>query len=247
MVKKKVSGQTIAIILLAILLLLTVAFGGVYAYYSSTTSKVSGKIKMANLNISMSTVIGETGSTSGSSEILISNGLFVPGQFLENSPLLITNKSNTTTYLAVVYKVLAYDDNGKAPEEYDDSKPLIDILKNDGYWYDYLYVAKDMNGNVVEDEDGNEVRYRCLVTTAEVARASKDSGDVITVIGEDCLGLSTSMGNGFQGMNISFTFQAFAIGSDIEEFKFAEGTTQDQKCEKIMQTIYKAFEYEFNI
>lgn len=241
MVNKKVSGQTVAIILLAILLMLTVAFGGVYAYYSSSTGKVTGGIEMANLNITMGS--GVTGE-SGSSIILISKGLYVPGQILDNTPLQITNKSTTKIYLSVLYSVSAYHvDDNTPPEDYDDSKPLIDIVDNNGVWHDYLYTAKDKDGNVKKDEGGNDIRYRCLITTAEVPADTTGKGHTVTVIGENKLRLPTSWGNSFQSMKISFKFQAFAIASASFDGEFTNTTTQDEKSEMIMQAIYKSYEY----
>ena len=97
MVKKKISGQTITIIVLTILLVLTIGFGGVYAYQTARSKKVTGQIVMANLTISM-----EAGG-SNKSEIVISNGTnLVPGQQLKNSPLTIQNISSVDVYLIVV-------------------------------------------------------------------------------------------------------------------------------------------------
>ena len=69
MVKNKMSGQTIAIIILAVLLILAIGFGGVYAYYSARSNSVTGKIVMANLKISLES------PGSDRSEIVISNGV----------------------------------------------------------------------------------------------------------------------------------------------------------------------------
>ena len=247
MVKKKFSGQTLAIILLAVLLSVTVCFGGVYAYYSQNSSKISGKIKMANLKITMQMDTINAGG-SGSSEILISNGLFVPGNTLENSPLKITNYSNTKTYIAIIYKVNAYEDDKEA-EGQNLSQPLIDIIGNNGKWYDYLYKCKDAEGGVIQD-DGQDRQFRVLISTSEIPACAEENskvGEVITVIGENCLQLSKFMGNEFQGKNISFTFQAYAIGSGEGVFNFTNETTQDEKSEDIMNKIHEAYNYDIVI
>ena len=233
MVKKRLSGQTIAIIILSILLLLTACFGGVYAYYSTTTSKVSGRIVMANLNISLQAGEG----ASASSEILVSNGVFVPGQPLENTPLIVVNESNTPIYLSIIYKVNASDiDTGEPLENYDDTKPLIDIgIDDDSLWYDYLFVTS--NG------DGEEVRYRCLIT--KTARLATETNEYITVIEENALSIPSSWGNEFQNMQISFLFQAFAIGAGT--FNFSSEDSLDDRCQEIMSAIYKAYEGKINI
>lgn len=233
MVKKRMSGQTIAIIILSILLLLTACFGGVYAYYSTNTNKVSGRVVMANLNIKLQAGIGE----SASSEILVSNGVFVPGQNLENTPLIVVNESNTPIYLSIVYKVNASDLQTGAPlEDYDDSKPLIDIgIDEQSIWYDYLFVANNYMGE--------EVRLRCLITKAP--QYPTETNEFITVIEENALSLPKSWGNEFQNMQISFLFQAYAIGSNSIDISSED--TIEQRCEKIMSAIYEAFDYNIKI
>lgn len=233
MVKKRLGGQTIAIIILSILLLLTACFGGVYAYYSTTTSKVSGRVVMANLNISLQAGIGE----SASSEILVSNGVFVAGDKLENTPLLVVNNSNTAIYLSIVYKVDAVDvDTGEPLENYDDTEPLIDIgITDDSIWYDYLFVSTDSSGE--------EVRYRCLVTKRPVGQ----SEEYLTVIEENALKIPESWGDEFQNMQISFLFQAYAIGASTFEDLFTSEVGIEDRCEVIMTKIYEEYDREFNI
>jgi len=146
MVKKKISGQTIAIIILIILLIGSIIFGGVYAFYSTSTNKVSGTIVMANLHIrykvdedgdgSDGVIMGE----SGQSQILMTNvNNIVPNELLGNSPLRVINESNTPIYLAVLYKVQ------KATT--DDSDTHLDDI--------YKY-KRDSNGQYVLDEHGNK-------------------------------------------------------------------------------------------
>ncbi len=239
MSKNRISKQTIAIIVLIILLIFTISFGGVYAYYSSTTTKVNGRITMANLNINLD---GTHTDTAGNYSILFkTNGYVYPGQTLENTPLIITNRSNTEIYLAVAYSVNADDVN------VDKSDPLIEIRENNGDWYDYLYTAKDSNNEIKVDSENNPIQYRCLISKV-VPPCSNDVGDIITVIGENCLKLPITWDNELQNKTVTFSFQAFAIGANLDEFDFDKTTPQDDaKSEKIMQTIYKAFDYNFSI
>lgn len=241
--KKKLSGQTIAIIILAVSLLLTIGFGGVFAFYSARSNKVSGKIVMANLKITM-----ESG-TSDKSEIVISNGVnVVPGQPLENSPLVIRNLSTVNIYLVVVYEINAEKkDSTKINDLYKD--PVLglgceyinsvnpDSSYNTGVsnnaWIDYVFDATE-EGKV----------YRCLVSTSAHA-PTDDADDGIEVIGENKLSLAGQMGNEFQETSIAFTFQAYAIGSETFAGQFNQSTTHLQKCEKIVSTIYEAQGYRF--
>ena len=106
MVKKKFSGQTIAIIILAILLVVAIVFGGVYAFYSARSSKItSGRIVMGNVTIDLVSGLG----MSGKSEVVISNSTnIIPGQPMTNTPLVVNNKSSVPIYLIVVYRLDAY-------------------------------------------------------------------------------------------------------------------------------------------
>ena len=145
MVKKKISGQTIAIIILIVLLIGSIVFGGVYAFYSTSTNKVSGTIVMANLDIkykvdtagdgSEGVIVGE----SGESQILITNvNNIVPNELLGNSPLRVMNDSNTPIYLAVLYRIQ------KATTEED--KHIDDIYK----------YQRNSKGEYILDEHGNK-------------------------------------------------------------------------------------------
>ena len=244
MTKKKLSGQTVTIIILAILLLLTCIFGGVYAYYSTTSSKISGIVQMANLKIQMNA--GGTGS-SGSSELLHTNSYYIPGQVLPNTALTVTNSSNTKVYLAVVYTVKAINNDesssnfGNEITDYDLSNPLIGI-HGDTTWFDGRYT------NVEHDAD-----FRYLMIPTPIAPNFDDGGKVIpkviSVIPEGKLKLHEKMGNAYQSTIITLTFRAYVIGSDQQELKDALGQTNGtntEKCNVIMGAIFKAFDYNLN-
>ena len=245
MVKMKMSGQTIAIIILAVLLLLTVVFGGVFAFYSARSNKVSGKIVMANLKISLESDNGSTDK----SEIVISNGTnVVPGQPLENSPLVIRNLSSVSIYLVVVYEINATKENGvKVVDQYGD--PILGLGmeyinsvntdENDSIgisntnWIDYVF-------NATEE---NKV-YRCLVSVVDFQpTSSEDNG--IEVIGKNKLALSAEMGNEYQQTSISFTFQAYAIGKATFDAQFNQTTTMAEKCETIVSAVYESQDHKF--
>ncbi len=237
MVKKKVSGQTIAIIILAVMLMLTISFGGVFAYYSARSNQVSGRIVMANLKITM-----ESG-TSDKSEIVISNGInVVPGQPLENSPLVVRNLSSVSIRLVVVYEIKAFD---------EDKKEIVDqhidpVLGLGVEYVNALYPEESSKKNVkntdwvdyVFNPAEGDVVYRCLVSMVDFEPTqSGDNG--ITVIGENKLSLAGAMGNDYQNASISFTFQAYAIGS-ATDFGIEEGEEISGICEKIVSAIYES-------
>ena len=241
MTKKKVSGQTIAIIVLAIILLLTVAFGGVYAYYSTSTNKVSGKIVMATLSIDYKyddpdtpEVEGVKGD-SGESQILITNVTeVVPNEILENTPLIVTNGSTAPIYLVVFYSVIAENRLTRIPvvDVKTDGKKVIDVGADTSgsEWADYVFMS---------DKSGSINIMRCLVTIIPQNKSE------ITVIGSNGLKLHKDMNNDYQNCDICFTFHAYAIGSS--GFQFSDTTTNAEKCEQIVSAIYEAYEYKITI
>ncbi len=232
MTKKRVSGQTTAIIVLAILLISTVVFGGVFAYYSASANKISGKITMANLKI----------EADQSSEILITSGVVVPGQSLGNTtPLTITNKSNAPIYLAVVYSVKVYNlDDVELETEVTVGEnalavPLIDV--HDDSWNDYLFTYTK--------EDLSVVKFRYLIKPVAIQPSDSPEGSTITVVEKDKLSLHKQMGNDYQAKSVVLSFQAYAIGS--EGIDFSGCNTVEERCNKIMLCIYQAFSYNISI
>lgn len=246
MTKKKLSGQTITIIILAILLLLTCVFGGVYAYYSTTSSKVSGVVKMANLKIEMRA--GGSDGASGSSEILNTNSYYIPGQVLPNTALTVTNSSNTNVYLAVVYTVKAINNDQSSPDyqkeitNYDLSNPLIGI-HGDTTWFDGRFTNSD------EEHPERNADFRYLMIPTPIAPAAREKDKIISVIPEGKLKLHEKMGNAYQSTIITLTFRAYVIGSDQQELKDALGQTNGtdaERCNVIMNAIFTAFDYHIN-
>ena len=255
MVNKKISGQTIAIIILAILLLITIAFGGVFAYYSARSNKMKGVVVMANLSVELTSYDYGTTNKSAKSEIVISHGTnFVPGQELKNSALMVFNKSRAPIYLVVVYEITAneLDEKGEdiTNKTVDDKKeqPLLDMgsafinpSENINYaattnteWIDYVFTYTK----------GEETKkYRCFVSAGSYEKPAGVEEHDITVIGENKLKLHRLMSNEYKNTRLTFTFQAYAIGAN--SFTFAEGATQTSKCEQIITAIYESVEYKF--
>lgn len=235
MTKKKLSGQTLTIIILAILLILTCVFGGVYAYYSQKSSKISGIVKMANLKIEMNAGSG----SSGSSEILNTNSYYIPGQVLPNTALTVTNSSNVPVYIAVVYTVKAVNNDPSSPNykqeitNYDLSNPLIGI-HGDTTWFDGRYTNEAYN---------TDFRYLMIKTPIAVPEREEDRN--ITVIPEGKLKLHEKMGNAYQSTIITLTFRAYVIGSQQSQLQedLSHQTTDAGKCNVIMDAIFTAFDY----
>ena len=243
MFQKKLSGQTIVIVILTILLLLTLCFGGVFAYYTYSSRKITGEIIMASLSIDL-----ETSNTTDKSVISISNkGQVVPGEKLKNSALNLKNSSSVGVYIAIVYELKAVKKGGVEVEDlfeepvlglgfdyvnpYKEGKSEI-LSNNEDDWVDYVYYA--------EKEDKF---YRCMIHIKGLPPAEKKTQE-ITIIEENELSLSKRMGNRYMSTTISFVMQAYAIGT-ASFMDINSDTTVEDKCDIIMDSIYENEGYEF--
>ncbi len=229
---RKLSGQTLTIIILAILLIFVSVCGGVYAYYSYRSNRISGFVTLGNLKISMY-ADNEQGE-SGSSEIIMTNSLVVPGQSLENSALTIFNTSNVDIYLVAVYSVQVSElDDPEAIVDISNTNQILDI-GNDA-WTHYRYVDTD---------ETNPADVRCFINLTPVVPEQSD----IVLIAKNQLKLhGSSVKNEFQGKRISFTFQAYAIAYnsfyDIPNF---ENLPDEEKCFYIMDRLHESVRWNFD-
>lgn len=200
MVKRKFSGQTVAIIILSILLVVAIVFGGAYAFYSARTSKTtSGRIVMGNVTIDLVSGLG----ISGKSEIVISNSTnLIPGQSMTNTPLTVLNKSSVPIYLIVVYKLEAYEltfQNGEPVKDGDGNYVLGDLVQDNfkdqviDVGAEYINTVKsggecaDVSVELAEgwvdyvfegedeNNDGSREYYRCLVLTKPIPKPDNNS------------------------------------------------------------------------
>ncbi len=243
MTKKRLTGQTLAIIILTIILILTILFGGVFAFYSNKSSMVSGKILLANLSIDLH-------DGSNKSELGLSGTNIVPNQTIENTPLVVTNKSNANIYLMVVYKVELFDhDNDENPALDENNQPKVDSFEKpiidlgydyynpsyeDGYkilssgtsdWVDYVLT--------IYADDMISKQYRCLIYTEKIYCDSPIQD--FTVIPKDTFKLSKEVGNYYKNVSLYFKFQAYAVGAESFDFN---GLTKFEKCREIANAIY---------
>ncbi len=233
---RKLSGQTITIIILAILLLFVSVCGGVYAYYSYNSNKISGYITLGNLKISMTGNSDPEGS--GSSYIYMTSGLCVPNQSLENSPLTILNYSNVPIYLVVLYSVTAVNvDDPSITIDTTERDHVLDIGNNDWVDYKYSYIIED-NDEESLDPQTNVIRSFVNLTPFE------STSQNIEVIGENRLKLHRDVGNEFQSKRINLSFQAFAIASQGLDL---DNKTDDEKCKIIMDAIYDSVRGDFGV
>ncbi len=248
MVKKRLSLQTLAIIILGILLLITISFGGVFAFYSARSNQVSGQIMMANLSIALGDGTGE----SAGSNITIQNAEYVvPGQVLTNTPLIVRNLSTVEIILVVVYELRA------EREIKDESGNVLDVVNIEdefinpvfGLGCEYLN-SKDPSKNIdseieVYNEDwydfvfwgeAENKYYRCMVSRRGIPKKDNKNNAVV-VIKENKLSLHRYMGPEYVDSTLSFRFQAYAVGA-ATDFNILETDSNLVKCDKIVNFVY---------
>ena len=223
---KKMTKQTVVIIILTILLLLALCFGGVYAYYSSSTSRTAGSILFANLKINFDDNSWQTGT---SETVWFSENNVVPNQSLKNTPLKIINDSNTLIYIVLFYTVKTTNlATGEVVEDAFNS-PVLAI--NTPGWQYHCYSS---------NKGEQPLTIRAMVTT------TPQSAQEITVVEANELRTDRLLGNEFQNCKLDFSFKAYAISANSFEY-FNESTPVEQKCQDIIDAIYESHFYELNI
>ena len=100
-------------------------------------------------------------------------------------------------------------------------------------WIDYVYSGEE-----------EQRTYRCLVSAVAFDPTNENDNGIV-VIGENKLSLAGEMGNEYQNTSISFTFQAYAIGSATFSGQFTSNTTPAERCEMIVDAIYEAQDNKF--
>ena len=272
MTKKKISGQTIAIIALVILLILTIGFGAVYVYFTTRSNSITGHVTMATLSIRLHSEgwNEELGGISEKSEITLSSTNVLPNQQLLNDPLIVKNSSEAPVCLIVVYEVSATrgegDDQVKIVDDYEGC--LIDLgidyvnskhnpeLKHDNEqitgtedfrrntrWVDYLFTHED-------ESSGVESVYRCLVSLDRyTATTDPETGKIIEqridVIRKDSLKLHQDLDNDYQTARLTFAFQAYVIGASDDWYNGLQDKSVKEQCEEIVFRTYQNQNYQF--
>ncbi len=258
------SGQTIAIIALVILLILTIGAGGVYAYFTTKSNSIRGHVTMATLNIALKTEKQNPTDNSDMSQITLSSTNVLPNQQLLNDPLFVKNSSEAPVCLIVVYKVSATRGEGADQVEIQDDYEgcMIDLgldyinskhdpdlthdneqttgtedLRRNTRWVDYLF-------SHVDPVSGVESSYRCLVSldryTAEIdPTTQKPIGQRIEVIPTNSLKLHQDLDNDYQTARLTFAFQAYVIGASDDWYNGLQSMSVKDQCEEIVGRIYQ--------
>lgn len=102
--KRKMSKSTFAIIIMAVVMVAMLAFGGTYAYFTATaTKKTTGEFTTGSIKLESN---DDATFVSGLTDV-------VPGDALTTGPLTLTTTSKgTDSYIAIKVTIEATDDKG---------------------------------------------------------------------------------------------------------------------------------------
>lgn len=219
--KGKTNKQNIAIIILSVLLLISIAFGATYSYFNGKTNLIQGSVTTATLSVELQ---DHTGSTTGFS---LSTGTdkVIPGQGLANTSLYVQNNSAFPVYCAIKYYMEVYDEDeyryyeenqtGLKPNEkeiMEDVSALAfrpDAISNN--WYIHKYQCVNETGN-----------YQMLVCTEQIPRNSR-----VAALTGGALMVPYDWRNDMQNCRIIIHFQAFVIQADYLENVYPDIASSD--------------------
>ena len=143
--KKKMNKSTIAIIIMAVVMVAMLAFGGTYAYFTATTATRTNDFHVGKV------ALKSTGTFATLEERNV-----VPGDPVLKGSVTYTNESNVDTYIAVVFDILykggyyVYDSTAKTWERKE-------TKDGNGNWvYKNLtnYQINEAFGNVLAISEG---------------------------------------------------------------------------------------------
>lgn len=244
MVKKKTNGQSIVIIILSILLLISIGFGVTYSYYNGKSNLVTGNIMTATLSISLNGV-DSNGETTKFSISAPGEQLLVPGNSLNNVALNLSNDCTQRTYMVVLYSLSAH-----IIKKTEDEKPqyipndlLKDIpaitFKEDAFetdvWHSIIYKCANVENT----------SYACLVgiNPFKGKESSTSPSLPINVLNKNSLKIPHEWNDDLQNCEVTISVIAYAIQAENLEAKYREPILKaeaDNKIEDKAQAIAKA-------
>ena len=239
MIKKKTSGQSIVIVILSILLLVSIGFGVTYSYYNGKTNLVTGSITTANLSIALhGEQFGQT--TEFSISAPINEAFLVPGNGLYNLKLNLYNQCNEDTYIVVVYSLSAIKtlENGSKV----DITPQLTNTPAIGF-QEGAFDSQKWKSITYNCTNLTNTSYTCLVGLNSFAsRDLSTDGYYINVLQENKIKIPEQWTNLLQNCDVTISIMAYAIQSTLsEEYSAAIDIAQAQNdMEAKAQAIAKA-------
>lgn len=247
--KKKVSKQNIAIIVLSVLLLVSIGFGATYSYFNGRSDTLSsGSVTTATLNVSLHNGGDDDNPASSDTapfQLHDSTDKVVPGQPLINTALQLKNNSPTEVYAVVVYTLTYTDNKGVVHDNPIEVIPM-DLQKNT--------VGSGWRKATYEKEDGSKIYALVHLGAKDLSGNNTTAGEgygvlgantATDVLGVNCLKIPETWNNDMQGATITLTFQAYIIQSTAVATQYPG--IQDTDVETRKDNILSMFVAEFNL
>lgn len=208
MIKKKSNSQNLIIIILAILLVVSIAFGVTYSVYNGKTNLVKGTITTANLAIELHNDSGKT--TEFSISAPYGEEYLIPGNNLNNIELNLFNKSNRETFIVVLYTLSATKiSTGEDVSNELKNTPAIsfrDNAINTDVWLPISYQCTNTTGT-----------YTCLVGIDEFEGKGDTSGYYINVLPTNSIKIpAAEWGKELMDCNVTISVMAYAVQAELD-------------------------------
>ena len=208
MIKKKSNSQNLIIIILAILLVVSIAFGVTYSVYNGKTNLVKGTITTANLAIELHNDSGKT--TEFSISAPYGEEYLIPGNNLNNIELNLFNKSNRETFIVVLYTLSATKiSTGEDVSNELKNTPAISFRDNaidTDVWLPISYQCTNTTGT-----------YTCLVGIDEFEGKGDTPGYYINVLPTDSIKIpAAEWGKELMDCNVTISVMAYAVQAELD-------------------------------
>ena len=184
---KKMTKSTFAIIIMAVVMVAMLAFGGTYAYFTANTSAkeaefTTGKVMLTN--------------SGGSFQVTADK--VVPGDTIIDQAVSYKNGSDVNTYIAVVLNIEKND----TPVDVADISSVLSLTLNESGWQQCqtstnVYIAKGTNFAVTPN--AKPINFTTGAVKFDVDENYED--------GESELGAA----NTWEGITISISFTAYQV------------------------------------
>ena len=246
MTKKKSNGQSIVIVILSILLLISIGFGITYSYYNGKSNLVKGTITTANLSIELqgSDTSGQT--TEFSISAPYGEEFLVPGNNLNNVQLNLFNKCNQETYMVVVYTLSAVKNDGSKEDVTSQltNMPAISFQENaidPAIWRPISYRCSNIDAT-----------YTCLAGINPFDSRGETDGKYIPVLTPNSIRIPEQWNDILQNCSVTISVTAYAIqaknlGREYEDaiLDAVEASDMEAKAQAIAKAVLEICKVDY--
>ena len=210
----KIAKSSFAIILLSLVLVALLAFGGTYAYFTASV-EASGSVTTGTLSLNNKTA--EVTLTLTDTKIVPNETIDLTSELAE-----ITLEGNTVSALRITLGDVEITDSEDAP--FTDTEGYVKLSLTDSN------TTKVWKLNEEDDEDKAYYYTNLVVGTANTVDSltSIEVDSLEDVLSNVAVGISLDKkaGNTYQNLTVSFTIKIEAVQAEYHEgFSYTEGTT----------------------